>query len=125
MYMPTSWVFPATNTLIVCTAGPPAAMTGAIGSAVRALDRRQALFEMQTMEGSVSGTLSQTRLSAALVGTFAVAALLLGAVGVARVVAHGVSQSPSLFWPASCRRLAPPLRSRDSASRRVGPDFSP
>jgi putative ABC transport system permease protein len=92
MYMPTSWVFPATNTLIVRTAGPPAAMTDAIRSAVRTVDPRQTLFDMQTMEDYVSATMSATRLNATLVGAFAAVALLLGAVGVAGVVAHGVSQ---------------------------------
>ena len=97
-------------------------MTGAIRSAVRTPDARQALFEIQTMEDYVSGTLSQTRLSAALVGAFALAALLLDAVGVAGVVANGVSQSPSLLWPASCRRVAPPasIPRQRCAARRTG-----
>ncbi len=91
MYMPTSWVFPATHMLLVRTAGDPANMTGAIRQAVRSLDPRQTLFDTQTMEEYVGATLAQPRLNAMLLGAFAALGLILGAVGVAGVVAQTVS----------------------------------
>jgi putative ABC transport system permease protein len=91
MYMPTAWVFPATNVLLVRTAGPPADMAGAIRRTVRGIDPRQTLFDLQTMDEYVSATVAQQRLNATILGAFALLALLLGAVGVAGVVAHSVS----------------------------------
>jgi predicted lysophospholipase L1 biosynthesis ABC-type transport system permease subunit len=91
MYMPTAWVFPATNVLLVRTAGTPADMADAIRRAVRGVDPRQTLFDLQTMDEYVSATVAQQRLNATILGAFALLALSLGAVGVGGVVAHSVS----------------------------------
>ena len=82
MYMPTTWVFPATNMLLVRTAASPSSLAGAIRRAVRLVDARQTLFDMQTMDEYVRASMAQPRLNASLVGAFALLALCLGAVGV-------------------------------------------
>jgi putative ABC transport system permease protein len=95
MYMPTTWVFPATNMLLVRTAAPPSNLAGAIRRAVRQVDPRQTLFDMQTMDDYVRASLAQPRLNATLIGAFALLALGLGAVGVGGVVAQIVSSRRS------------------------------
>jgi hypothetical protein len=91
MYMPTSWVFPATHMLLVRTAVEPATLANQVRQAVRGVDPLQTLFDLQTMDEYVSATMAQSRLNATLVGAFALLGLVLGAVGVGGVVAQGVT----------------------------------
>lgn len=83
--------------LSVRTATEPAAMTRAIKEAVARVDSRQAIAKIATMEELVSETKVQPRFRAALVGAFAVVAIVLAAVGIFGVIAFSVSRRTREF----------------------------
>jgi len=92
MYMPTTWTWWPTMTLIVRTAGEPSALTASLREAVRRIDPDQAVFDAQTMSAQMQATAAQSRLNAGLLGLFAALALVLGAVGVAGILADAVAR---------------------------------
>jgi putative ABC transport system permease protein len=92
MYMPTTWTWWPTMTLIVRTAGEPSSLTASLREAVRRIDPDQAVFDVQTMSARMRATAAQSQLNAALLGLFAALALVLGAVGVAGVLADAVAR---------------------------------
>jgi putative ABC transport system permease protein len=81
-----------TASLVVrAPSGPSTA--AALRAAVEAVDPEQPLYDVQSMDQVVSASIADRRLNLALVGGFAVVALLLAALGVYGVISYTVAQS--------------------------------
>jgi putative ABC transport system permease protein len=84
--------FLATLTLAVRTTGEPAALTHDLRETVRRLDPDQPVFNVRTMDAVLEANAERSRLQTSLLTAFACLALLLGAVGIAGVVAYTVER---------------------------------
>jgi putative ABC transport system permease protein len=94
MYTPLAQV-PTTSgagTLLVRTAGDPAALLPALRDAIHAQDPQLAVFGVETLERAVTRSVSQQRFAMALITLFGGLALLLAAVGVHGVLSYDVAQ---------------------------------
>jgi putative ABC transport system permease protein len=76
---------------VVRTASVPENAIGAIREAVRAVDRDQPVYEIETMARIVHSTLGQPRFHSTLLSGFALAALVLACVGIYGVMAQTVT----------------------------------
>jgi len=82
----------STLTLAVRTTTEPADLAGPLREAVKRVDPAQPIFDVRTMDRILESNAQGPRLQTALLTSFAILALLLGAVGVAGVVAYTVER---------------------------------
>jgi predicted permease len=78
--------------LIARTSGDPAALQSVIGAAVHAVDPGQPVSDVKSMDERIVTSLGPRRSAVALLTIFAVAALLLAAVGLFGLVRYNVAQ---------------------------------
>jgi len=91
-YIPQAQMPAGGGTIVVRSSGDPAALTSGIRAAVRSVDPDVPLYDVRSMEDIVSENTASRRLSVALIGSFAVLALVLAGVGVYGVMAYVVTQ---------------------------------
>jgi putative ABC transport system permease protein len=92
LYHPVYRVTPTAFALVARGRAEPAALLAALQSAVRAVDASQAVGRARMMDKVVRDSVAPRRTNALLVSLFAGLALVLAALGVYSVVAHGVAQ---------------------------------
>ena len=102
--------------LAVRTAGDPAAAAATIRKQVRELDANLPAFDVRTMDDMVAESLNSQRLTNLLMGAFAAAALLLGAVGIYGVMSLNVTGRTQEFGV----RIALGAQQRDVFRQVVG-----
>jgi putative ABC transport system permease protein len=79
-------------TLVVRTAGDPAALASAMKEAAWSFDRNLAISQVVTMDGVVSEANAQPRFVMMLLSIFATVALVLAAVGIYGVISYSASR---------------------------------
>jgi putative ABC transport system permease protein len=85
------WVDPV-QSLVVRASGDAAALTSAVKRAVWSVDRNKPITRVATMEQLIAETASERRFASVIYGTFAIAALLLAAVGLYGVISGRVAE---------------------------------
>jgi putative ABC transport system permease protein len=78
--------------LVVRATVDPTSLTGAVRDAIRRVDADQPVSNIMTMNTSLSGVLVTERFGSILMGTLAVAGLLLASIGLYGVMAYAVKQ---------------------------------
>jgi len=92
LYVPFVLGGPLSATVLVRTAGDPMASVGAVQAALRGVDPRQPLSEIETLEQVRTSALASPRLTAVLIALFAIVAVVITAAGIAGVVSFSVNQ---------------------------------
>ncbi len=91
-YVPMTQVMRNRADLILRSSIDPASLSSAMRKAVKAVDREQPVFDVQTMDEQVANLLSRRRLIMLLIACFALLAVFLSAVGIYGVFMYSVSR---------------------------------
>jgi len=83
--------------LITRTSGNPAALTGYMREAVRAVDANQPVHDFTTMDALIAESLGPQRFATNLLAVFAGMAILLSAVGLYGLISYSVTQRTNEF----------------------------
>ena len=86
------WWVDNVQSLVVRTAGDPAALVPSIKRAIWSVDPNQPIQRIITMEGLIALSASQRRFTLVVIETFALSALILAAVGIYGVLSGNVSE---------------------------------
>jgi hypothetical protein len=92
MYLATPQNLRSSVTLVVRTISDPVAMTGSVVRAIWSLNKDQTITSVRTLDDVVRQSVARPRLLSVLLTTFSGLGLLLGALGIAGVVAYSVSE---------------------------------
>jgi predicted permease len=79
-------------TIVLRTAGDPAALTSAARAAIGEIDPELALNNVQTLESVVAGSVARPRFAASVLGAFGLSALVLAVVGVYGVLSYAMTR---------------------------------
>ena len=92
MYLPPTWYLWPTMNLVVRSPLETSAVAAALRQTVARIDPAQPLFAIRTLDEVVASNAARPRLHTGLMASFALLALVLGAVGVFGVVSYAVAR---------------------------------
>jgi putative ABC transport system permease protein len=84
--------FNRTSDLVALAAGDPAGLAATVRKAVAEIDRTQPVFNVQTLDQSLSDSIAPRRFNLILLAAFAASALALALVGIYGAISHAVAQ---------------------------------
>jgi putative ABC transport system permease protein len=80
------------GTFVVRTSGDPKQLSSAVTTAIRDVRKDQPVSDILTMDERIAGSIAQQRFRTALLGAFALIAVLLAVIGVYGVMSYAVEQ---------------------------------
>jgi predicted permease len=86
------WERGAASTILVRTTGDPASLVTSVRGAIRAIAPAAPISKVRTIGQIISGLVAQRRFEAALIGAFALAALLTASIGIYGIISHSLTQ---------------------------------